>query len=198
MIQVGLPTALGGMGVPLPTEERAAAAFLATYQTHAARMPALSEALGSPWSGQAQEEAATQARAALLAAGIQVSGDRPALTVAASEEFAAGPWAGDMPAQELFAIRRALVPDPAWAGGGAAPTDEVQLMLDAGVNGPGEAMGDGGAALPQSLDTHGSCTLCGRILCGLNGLQAMRLHARLSEHRQQCLLSAGGPGVGRI
>ena len=198
MIQVGLPTALGGMGVPLPTEERAAAAFLATYQTHAARMQGLSEALGRSWSGQAQEEAAAQARAALLAAGIQVRGDRPALTMAASEEYAAGPWANDTPVQELFAFRRALVPDPAEAGGGAAPADEVQLMLDAGVNGPGDAMGDGGAALAQSLETHGICTLFGRILCGLNGLQATRLHARLSEHRQQCLLSAGGPGVGRF
>ena len=59
-------------------------------------------------------------------------------------------------------------------------------------------MKDGGAALAQSQETHDRFALLGRTLCGLNGLQATRLHARLSEHWQQSLLSAGGAGVGRI
>ena len=74
MHHTSLPTALGGVGLSLPSEERAVAAFLATHQTHRARMPASSAALGREWSGVAQDEAADQAREALRVAGIQVRG----------------------------------------------------------------------------------------------------------------------------
>ena len=72
-------------------------------------------------------------------------GDWPALAVPTSDEYAAGPWAQDTPAQELLAVRRAVVPDPAEAGGWGAPTVAAQLVLAVGLNGPGGAMGDGGA-----------------------------------------------------
>ena len=108
MRQACLPTALGGMGLPPPTEQRAAAAVLATHETHIVRMPHLSAALGREWSGVAQHEAAEQARAAQLAIGIQVRGDIPALAMNAREECAAGPWAKGTPVQDPCVSRCAL------------------------------------------------------------------------------------------
>ena len=89
MMQVCMHTTRGGVGVPLPAEERAAATVMVTHQTHAARAQGLSEACDRPWGGRAQEEAAEQARAALLADGTQVRDGKSALGVAVNEEYPA-------------------------------------------------------------------------------------------------------------
>ncbi len=59
--QTMLPGALGGLALPLPTLERAAAAFLSTHTTHAATVQQASEQLGKPWHGDRDEVAAKEA-----------------------------------------------------------------------------------------------------------------------------------------
>ncbi len=169
--QLELPGRYGGMAMRLIAEGRVAdATFWAAWSTMRKAVPDLAQRLGlGPVACAGQEEAAA-ARDRLLEAGVQVDElGGVSFTEQAAAEYAAGPWAKDVPADLLGKV-------PQW--------------LDVRPTQPAPPLGSEPSRVPMRVAS--------RVYKHLEALRAHRLWSKLPAWRQEALLSAGGPGGGSL
>jgi len=85
--QLGLSTNLGGMDFATPTEERANAAFVTTWDGVKLKAEETARKLGLPWKTSEAERQAEEARTSLRRFGVHVRDGEPSLTVGAKKEL---------------------------------------------------------------------------------------------------------------
>ena len=175
--QLRLPTCLGGCAIPVPTKERAMAAYLATHLAHAEGVAQLSKQLGVDWIDEQSRMAADECVEHLREQGVHVREGHPALTMQARDEYAAGPWNKDTRTADVFSTAKPVARE--------GPDDQ-------GSGNPGHC------EQSQAQETPTRSNLFGQLLRGINAMEATRLHKKLNPHRQQCLLSGGGLGTGAM
>ena len=97
-----LPGRYGGLSLRCGSAAESAAAYWASWSTHAVALPELMARLGLRVHGDPEQGFALAAAAALRVGGVEVGAGEISLAPSAAQAYARGPWAADTPIEEVF------------------------------------------------------------------------------------------------
>ncbi|CAK0842031.1 unnamed protein product [Prorocentrum cordatum] len=104
--QLALPIFFGGFAVNVPRVDNAAAGFWSSWVAAALDAQRVALLAGLPFQVGPDMPAAIEARDVLAASGVVADAGRIELEPGAAARYAASPWVGDLPVQELFTFAR--------------------------------------------------------------------------------------------
>ena len=183
-----LPGRYGGLTLRCGSSVESAAAYWASWSTHAGELPGLMAKLGWPVPGDPELGFAVAAAAELRVHVVDVGDGGIALTPAAAELYQAGPWAADTPVCEIFDLgeKTAVMEQSAHPDQG----DDSDVWASLAYEAPLAEWGG------QPAECAVRRRLLAKLLRGIDAVRATQLALALHPAGRTDMLSSGGPGCG--